>query len=583
MRNVLCLVLLVPILALAAGSTRPVTAVAPDNGISNSAPAVVPVHQGGVPIQPKALVGTLDTIGGTTYDWWTNGPGLRMIRNASGFGVHALWMYSTATSGTTFDDRNMRYNYYDFATRTWNWIDPDYMQSGVNVFTHRAGYGNIDYDPTTGAAIVGCHYTGTGGVTPKVAKDAAPGAGIFDYADGEPVLGVCQWPPIAVGQDGSINIFPITSGYVMSYSHIAPWPTYSAPITPIDPSPGFPTHNVAASKVSRKVCLTWEISTDVPEDAYMQTSDDGGTNWTSATQLPTPAAYGGDTVTCFHITSLSPFYDNNDKLHIVANVSPQVNDTVYIIPSQIWHYCPDNNPQWDRVHIAGCAPENLQAAVGYNATYACRPSMGQDDDGHLFVAWEQFDSANVEPITSRLRSDIFIAGSGDNGLTWAPAVKLTEAGTHSMRFPSIVDLAVEGDPDTIFVIYEDDEISGFFVQSEGAATNNAVVVQKIPSDSVIPPGVAERPGATPMRLDAVARPNPSGGRTRISYALPRTGDVSLVVYDAVGRPVQTLASGRREAGRYSATWDAGNAAGGVYFYTLTSGTTSITRKLILAH
>jgi len=59
--------------------------------------------------------------------------------------------------------------------------------------------------------------------------------------------------------------------------------------------------------------------------------------------------------------------------------------------------------------------------------------------------------------------------------------------------------------------------------------------------------------------------------------------VSLVVYDAAGRPVQTLASGRREAGRYSATWDASDAAAGVYFYTLTSGETSATRKLILAH
>ncbi len=583
MRNVLCLVLLVPILALAAGGTRLVTALAPDNGISNSAPAVVPAYQGGSTIPPKALVGTLDTIGGTTYDWWTNGPGLRMIRNASGFGVHALWMYSTATSGTTFDDRNMRYNYYDFATRTWNWIDPDYMQSGVNVFTHRAGYGNIDYDPTSGAAIVGCHYTGTGGVTPKVAKDAAPGAGIFDYADAEPTLGVCQWPPISVGQNGTISIFPITAGYVMSYSNIATWPTYSAPITPIEPSPGFPTHNVAASKVSGNVCLTWEISTDVPEDAYMQTSTDNGATWTSATQIPTPTAYGGDTLTAFHITSLSPYYDNNNRLNIVANVAPQVNDTVYIIPSQIWHYCPDNNPQWNHIHTAGCAPANLQAAVGYNATYADRPSMGQDDDGHLFVAWEQFDSANVEPITSRLRADVFVAGSNDGGITWAPAVKLTDAGTSSMRFPSIIDLALEGDPDTLCIIYEIDQIAGFFVQSEGAATNNTVVVQKIPVDSIIPPGVAERPGTTPMRLDAVARPNPSGGRTMISYALPRTGDVSLVVYDAVGRPVQTLASGRREAGRYSATWDAGNAAGGVYFYTLTSGATSITRKLILAH
>ena len=90
MRNVLCLVLLVPMLALAAGKTQSLTALAPESGVMISAPALSPVDQGRVPIAPKALVGAIDTVGGTTYDWWTNGPGLRMIVNSPGKGVHAL-------------------------------------------------------------------------------------------------------------------------------------------------------------------------------------------------------------------------------------------------------------------------------------------------------------------------------------------------------------------------------------------------------------------------------------------------------------------------------------------------------------
>jgi hypothetical protein len=418
----------------------------------------------------------------------------------------------------------------------------------------------------------------------------APGQALFDYADGEPVLGICQWAPIAVGQDGQINIFPITAAYVLSYSRIAAgnWPTFDAPLTPIDPSPAFPTHNIAASKVSSKVSLVWDISTTTGiSDGWQKHSTDGGVTWGDAELLVPPVAYGNgsDTMTSYHITSLCPWYDLQDKFHVVANLMPVINDTGYVIPSQIWHYCPDNNPAWNRVHTASVDPANYLASVGYNATYADRPSIGQDDDGNLFVAWEQFDSSNVEagPPT-RLRADIFVSGSNDNGVTWSPALKLTEAGTSSMRFPSIIDLAVEGDPDpdTVLIIYEIDQIAGFFVQSEGAATSNAVVIQKIPADLVIPPGVAEQRGVTPVRLDAVAKPNPFGARTQISYAVPRAGDVSLVVYDAVGRPVQTLVSGRREAGRYNATWDAGHAAAGIYFYTLTSGRTSVTRKLILA-
>ncbi|MBM3313307.1 T9SS type A sorting domain-containing protein [candidate division WOR-3 bacterium] len=589
MRNVLCLVMLVPVLALAAGKTQPLTALSPENGVVNQAPALAPTNQAGPDVPPKALIGTLDTIGGTTYDWWANGPMWRMLSHSAGKGLHALWMFSAEMSGTAFTDRNMRYNFYDYASRTWNWVDPDFMASGQNVFTHRAGYGNIDAIPgsTSGAAVVGCHYTGTAGITPKVAKDVDAGAGIFEYADGEPVLGVTQWPPISVGMDGQINIFPITAGYVLSYSRILAgnWPTFETPRTPIDPSPGFPTHNIAASKASSKIALAWVISVPVGGGVaygWVNFSQDGGATWDNPTELQLPVAYGADTATSFHITSMCPWYDAQDKFHLVANLMPVVRDTGYIIPAQIWHYCPDNSPQWVKIHTAGCAPENLQASVGYNAMYACRPSIGQDSKGNLFVAWEQFDSANAEPITSRLRADIFAAASNDNGQTWFPAVKLTEAGTKSMRFPSVVDFALEGNPETLAVIYEIDSMAGFFVQTEGPATRNPVVVQKVPIDSLIPEGVADKPGSTPAKLSAVASPNPFGGRTSIAYALPHAGEVSLVVYDATGRPVKTLVSGRHEPGRYTATWDAHDAALGVYFYTLTSGKSSITRKMILA-
>jgi len=480
-------VMLLPTLVYAAGNLSPVT-VLPREGAVPTGAALVTSRPapGGAPF--RVDIGTVDTIGGTTYDWQANGPGWRMLVNSPGYGIHATWMYSAATSGTDFPDRNMRYNFYDHSTNTWNWIDPYYVESGVNVFALRAGFGSLDADPATGAAVVSCHYQGTGGTAPMVAMDVFPGAGIFEYADGEPVLGVTQWPPISVGQDGTVNIFAMTDAYDLSYSHIAAghWPTFSTPVTGIYPSPGFPTHDVAASKGSGKVCLAWEISTDDPQDAYLQTSTDNGATWTSPQWLQPPDAYGGDTVTAFHIASLFPFYDNDDRLNIVANLSPEVNDTVYIVPSQIWHYCPGNTPQWNRIHVAGCDPFNLQAAVGYNATYACRPSIGRDDNGDLFVAWEQFDSANVEPITSRLRADVWAAGSVDGGINWATPRKLTTAGTASCRFPCICDLPWPGD--SVAVVYEVDRCAGFFVQTEGPATQNPIIVQKVPIDSLVQRG-----------------------------------------------------------------------------------------------
>lgn len=60
-------------------------------------------------------------------------------------------------------------------------------------------------------------------------------------------------------------------------------------------------------------------------------------------------------------------------------------------------------------------------------------------------------------------------------------------------------------------------------------------------------------------------PNPFNPTTQLSFQLPEAGNVSLIVYDVLGRQVATLASGYREAGHHSVTWNASSEASGVYF------------------
>jgi len=64
-------------------------------------------------------------------------------------------------------------------------------------------------------------------------------------------------------------------------------------------------------------------------------------------------------------------------------------------------------------------------------------------------------------------------------------------------------------------------------------------------------------------------PNPFNPSTRLKYALPAAGDVSLVVYDVLGREVAVLTNGYHEAGYHSAIWNATTTASGVYFARLT--------------
>ena len=86
-------------------------------------------------------------------------------------------------------------------------------------------------------------------------------------------------------------------------------------------------------------------------------------------------------------------------------------------------------------------------------------------------------------------------------------------------------------------------------------------------------------------------PNPFNPETWIPYQLSKPTDVTLTIYDIQGREVRTLDLGHQRAGLYqsrarAAYWDGKNAQGesvasGVYFYTLTAGEFSATRKLLI--
>jgi len=80
-------------------------------------------------------------------------------------------------------------------------------------------------------------------------------------------------------------------------------------------------------------------------------------------------------------------------------------------------------------------------------------------------------------------------------------------------------------------------------------------------------------------------PNPFNPSTRIQYSLEKAAQVSLKVYNVLGREVATLVNSRQEAGSYSVPFDITKEtfglSSGVYFYRLEAGSFVATKKLIL--
>ncbi len=76
-------------------------------------------------------------------------------------------------------------------------------------------------------------------------------------------------------------------------------------------------------------------------------------------------------------------------------------------------------------------------------------------------------------------------------------------------------------------------------------------------------------------------PNPFNPSTTITYSVPEKSEVSLIVYDAIGRTVTTLVSEVKESGTHNITFNANNLSSGVYFYKLASGKFVSTKKMLL--
>jgi hypothetical protein len=86
-------------------------------------------------------------------------------------------------------------------------------------------------------------------------------------------------------------------------------------------------------------------------------------------------------------------------------------------------------------------------------------------------------------------------------------------------------------------------------------------------------------------------PNPFNPSTKIKYSIPKSGLVSLKVYDILGNEIETLVNEEKPAGEYSVEFSAkgGSASGGnamnlpsgVYFYQLKAGDFISTKKLVL--
>ncbi|NNJ51789.1 MAG: T9SS type A sorting domain-containing protein [Ignavibacteriaceae bacterium] len=116
-------------------------------------------------------------------------------------------------------------------------------------------------------------------------------------------------------------------------------------------------------------------------------------------------------------------------------------------------------------------------------------------------------------------------------------------------------------------------------ETESAASNevSAEVIAKIGKQS----GDDKQPVIAYSYSLGQNYPNPFNPSTTISYSIEKDGLVRLKVYDILGNEVAELVNKNQLAGKYEISFNASHLPSGIYFYTITSGNYSNTKKLIL--
>jgi hypothetical protein len=501
-----------------------------------------------------AAAGRTYVAGYTTDDEQLFGPSLERIANDTLNGIHIAWKDNLSSA---------MYNFFDRSTNSWRWPE------GIAVFPRSATLGNVEINPWYGTIKIAGTYFDGGAYHAIAAEDTHIGSGDFVVTEFEQVY----------NNDGTVMALDRTGGYYfLALRHDSL--IYNRGISPVNlGQPGyFPTHNFAGSTYSSYFIAAWTgAESSNTGRLYYRHSTAFANSWRDtidiSPSIPSPLnnAFLGAYV---HI-------DQQDQFHIVANTYDGANR----YSSAIWHYCLADTPAWSMV----CAfqADSSSGALPPQALIAGRPSLGENPNtGDLFAVWEQFDPANVEPLTGIMRSDIWAARSQDGGRTWNAPARLTEPDNTSKRFPNLARLV----DDSLHIEYLADSISGDAARGQGRATRNPVIYLQAPA-SIVPEAVTEnggRPVAASRALEA--EPNPMKSGVRLQWRLPAPAGLPgaqgvLRISDCTGR-IRREWPVRGGSASSNLEWDGRDRSGnrlapGVYFCTLLAPGVSRTIPLVL--
>ena len=300
---------------------------------------------------------------------------------------------------------------------------------------------------------------------------------------------------------------------------------------------------------------------------------------------------------------------DGSNVQVLANIKSGVPRSIAVDTTQGKLYWTNSRGRIQRANLNGKGIrniiQNLKSPENITVDLAGGKLYWTEDPGRIRRA--NLNGKEVEDIASGLSpvSDIAISG---NKLCWTEITgrnrgkivraNLNGSNARTLATPlnDVLDIAVDAVGKKLYWSdsagkirrsnlvgrYIKNVVSGLAPLADFALGSSGEAIATAPSIS------ASLPDSTQLQPNF---PNPFNPETWIPYQLAESADVSISIYTADGQLVRTLDLGHQPVGIYesrsrAAYWDGRNALGesvasGVYFYTLTAGEFTATRKMLI--
>jgi len=365
------------------------------------------------------------------------------------------------------------------------------------------------------------------------------------------------------------------------------------------------------------------------KDVTLWKSTDRGDNWTRSIidSFAIPRFEWGTTlidpnnpVTC-NDGALDVLIDNNNDVHVASGrVSYSDDDTTDDLARSgsffhLYHWS-ENEPTWkiagrlinmdgskdvttgaDTYDITaettnsmgsdGNPANGLSYAARYGGTsISSHPSLSVDANNTIYVTWDAPIELTFNDYLANFR-DVLITYSEDGGATWATTQNATQLRSKECVFACMTKVT----NDFVHFIFQEDVHPGTNLQNSGTGNlhpnvENTIWYAAIPVEDLKDSMLGQNNlNVAPVSKEATVfvvsqnQPNPFNESTDVVIYLRAGSDLSVTVTDAMGKVVDVQEMGYRNAGNHKITIDGTNLTSGVYFYTLKTADSEVTKKM----